>query len=269
MAELLFNRVFRYYGIPEDIVSDRGPQFISRVWKAFFSLLGVTVRLTSGYHPQSNGQTERKIQEVGRFLRTFCHGHQNSWNQFLGWAGFQPPLFPWSGEPSDMPAVDYWFQERESGTQPTISCSRQCAGKESRPTPVDQPHPYTSWGKRCGYLLGTSDCACLAGNSVPDLLAPSPSWNKSIQSPTDSNCLLSTRFTPHSMCHYLNPSLLLFSLEPGRPEEPPPPSNRRRRINYRVKEILESRRLGGRSEYLSTGRVMALKNAHGFPERTS
>ncbi len=60
-AELLFNQVVRYYGIPEDIVSDRGPQFISRVWKAFFSLLGVTVSLSSGYHPQSNGQTERKI----------------------------------------------------------------------------------------------------------------------------------------------------------------------------------------------------------------
>ncbi len=90
--------------------------------------------LTSGYHPQSNGQTERKIQEIGRFLRTFCHGHQNSWNQFLGWAeyaqnslhqistgltpfqcvlSFQPPLFPWSGEPSDVPAVDYWFRESE------------------------------------------------------------------------------------------------------------------------------------------------------------
>ncbi len=134
MAELLFNHVFRYYGIPEDIVSDRGPQFISRVWKAFFQLLGVTVSLSSGYHPESNGQTERKIQEVGRFLRTFYHGHQNSWNQFLGWAeyaqnslrqpstgltpfqcvlGFQPPLFPWSGEPSDVPAVDYWFRESE------------------------------------------------------------------------------------------------------------------------------------------------------------
>jgi len=133
-AELLFNYVFRYYGLPEDIVSDSGSQFTSRVWKAFFKLLGVAISLSSGYHPQTNGQTERKIQEIGRFLRTFCHGHQDSWNQFLGWAeyaqnslrqpttgltpfqcvlGYQPPLFPWDGEPSDVPAVDYWFRESE------------------------------------------------------------------------------------------------------------------------------------------------------------
>ncbi len=87
-AEMLFNSIFRTYGIPEDIVSDRGPQFISRFWHAFFNLLGVTVSLSSGYHPQSNGQTERKVQEVGRFLRTFCHGHQDYWNQFLGWAEY-------------------------------------------------------------------------------------------------------------------------------------------------------------------------------------
>ncbi len=151
MAELLFNRVFRYYGIPEDIVSDRGPQFISRVWKAFFSILGVTVSLTSGYHPQSNGQTQRKIQEVRRVLRTFCHGHQNSWKQFLGWAeyaqnslrqistgftpfqcvlGFQPPLFPWSGERSDIPAVDYWFRESESlGRSPPSAAAGSAQAK--------------------------------------------------------------------------------------------------------------------------------------------
>uniref|UniRef100_A0A9J7Y373 Integrase catalytic domain-containing protein n=1 Tax=Cyprinus carpio carpio TaxID=630221 RepID=A0A9J7Y373_CYPCA len=134
MAELMFNHVFRYFGIPKDTISDRGPQFISRVWRAFHSLLGVVVSLSSGYHPQSNGQTERKIQEIGRFLRTFCHGHQDSWNQFLGWAeyaqnslrqpstgltpfqsvlGYQPPLFPWSGEPSDVLSVEYWFRESE------------------------------------------------------------------------------------------------------------------------------------------------------------
>ncbi|KAK3549142.1 hypothetical protein QTP70_033347 [Hemibagrus guttatus] len=99
-AELMFNHIFRYFGIPEDIVSDRGPQFISRVWKAFFSRLGVAVSLSSGYHPQTNGQMERKIQEIGRYLRTFCHGHQDSWSQYLG-------------EPSNVPAVDYWFRESE------------------------------------------------------------------------------------------------------------------------------------------------------------
>ncbi len=54
--EIMFNNIFRHYGISEDIVSDSGPQFISRVWRAF-SLLGVTISLSLGYHPQSNGQT--------------------------------------------------------------------------------------------------------------------------------------------------------------------------------------------------------------------
>ncbi len=133
-AEVLLNSVFRYYGIPEHIISDQGPQFVSRVWRSFFKLLGVTVSLSSGYHPQTNGQTERKIQEIGHFLRTFCHSHQDSWNQFIGWAeytqnslrqpstgltpfqyvlGYQPPLFPWSGEPSEVPTIDYWFRESE------------------------------------------------------------------------------------------------------------------------------------------------------------
>ncbi|KAK3537860.1 hypothetical protein QTP70_019846 [Hemibagrus guttatus] len=133
-AELMFNHIFCYFGIPEDIISDRGPQFISRVWKAFFSRLGVAVSLSSGYHPQTNGQTERKIQEIGRYLCTLCHSHQDSWSQYLGWAeyaqnslrqpstgltpfqcvlGYQLPLFPWSGEPSNVPAVDYWFRKSE------------------------------------------------------------------------------------------------------------------------------------------------------------
>lgn len=78
----MFNHTFHYFGIPEEIISDRSPQFISRFWRA------VAVSLSSGYHPQSNEQTEKKIQEIGRFLRTFCHGHQHSWNQFLGWAKY-------------------------------------------------------------------------------------------------------------------------------------------------------------------------------------
>ncbi len=133
-AEALCNYVFRFYGLPEDIVSDRGPQFTSRVWSAFCQKLNINVSLTSGYHPQSNGQVERLNQELTRFLRSYCHRNQADWSRFLLWAeyaqnslckpatgltpfkcvlGFQPPLFPWSGEPSELPAVDSWLQRSE------------------------------------------------------------------------------------------------------------------------------------------------------------
>lgn len=63
-AELMFNHVFHNFIL--FFVSERGPQFISCVWKAFFTLLCVTTSHSSGYHPQTNGQTERKIQEIAR-----------------------------------------------------------------------------------------------------------------------------------------------------------------------------------------------------------
>ncbi len=56
----LFHQVFRVYGLPEDIVSDRGTHFTSQVWRAFCKHLDINVSLTSGYHPQANGQVETK-----------------------------------------------------------------------------------------------------------------------------------------------------------------------------------------------------------------
>ncbi|KAK3531965.1 hypothetical protein QTP86_002246 [Hemibagrus guttatus] len=72
MATTLFNQVFCTYGLPEDIVSDRGPQFTLWVWKAFCTLLGINVSLSSGYHPQSEGQMVRLNQEIGWYLRSYC-----------------------------------------------------------------------------------------------------------------------------------------------------------------------------------------------------
>ncbi len=132
-AELMCNEVFRYYGLPEDILSDRGPQFL---WSAF-KALEINVSLTSGYHPQSNGQAERLNQELVRFLRSYCSKNQLDWSRYLMWAeyaqnslqkpatrltpfqcilGFQPPLFPWSGKPTNVPSVpsvNDWIQRSE------------------------------------------------------------------------------------------------------------------------------------------------------------
>lgn len=64
------------YGILEDILNDRGVQFMSRVWFNFMEKLGVSETLTSGYHPQFNGWVGWANQKVGGFLRVFCSENQ-------------------------------------------------------------------------------------------------------------------------------------------------------------------------------------------------
>uniref|UniRef100_A0A8C7WRV6 Integrase catalytic domain-containing protein n=1 Tax=Oryzias sinensis TaxID=183150 RepID=A0A8C7WRV6_9TELE len=89
-ADALVHNVFRHHGLPLDIVSDRGPQFVSQVWKAFCTALGATISLTSGYHPQSNGQAERVNQELEASLRCLV----DRLSPFEAALGYPPPLFP-------------------------------------------------------------------------------------------------------------------------------------------------------------------------------
>lgn len=85
-ADILVREVVRYHGPPEEILSDRGPQFVSRFWRAFWQLMGVDVRLTTGYHPQSNGQTERVNQEMVKYLCSYCSSRPTTWANVLMWA---------------------------------------------------------------------------------------------------------------------------------------------------------------------------------------
>lgn len=77
--------VFHLHGIPRDIVSHRGPQFTSRVWKSFCAALGASVSLSSGYHPQSKGQTERMNQTLENALRCVAAQHPTAWGTYLPW----------------------------------------------------------------------------------------------------------------------------------------------------------------------------------------
>lgn len=88
LAEILFQHVFHYFGPPEDVVSECGPQFTSQVWSSFLEKLGVMVSLTSGYHLQSNVQVEWVNQEVGQLLQTFCAENQTGWARFIPWAKY-------------------------------------------------------------------------------------------------------------------------------------------------------------------------------------
>ena len=130
-AQLLLNHVFRLHGIPVEVVSDRGPQFSSVFWREFCSLLGATASLTSGYHPQSNGQAERMNQEMETTLRCMTSQNPSSWSQHLLWVeyahntltssatglspfqcayGYQPPLFPAREGEASCPSVQAFIR---------------------------------------------------------------------------------------------------------------------------------------------------------------
>lgn len=87
-AQLPTQHVFRLHGIPLDIVSDCGPQFTSRVWKEFCTNLGAQVSLSSGFHPQTNGQSEWANQELEAMLRCVVSSNQALWNDQLAWVEY-------------------------------------------------------------------------------------------------------------------------------------------------------------------------------------
>lgn len=70
-AQLFFKHIVKYWGLPKDIVSDQDPRFTDIFWTELFKLLGSTLSMSSSFHPQSDGQTERFNSMLEEYLRHF------------------------------------------------------------------------------------------------------------------------------------------------------------------------------------------------------
>jgi transposase InsO family protein len=81
-AKLLVKHVFRYHGLPDKIISDRGPQFTSKVWGHIFTILGIKLALSTSYHPQTDGQTERINSIWEQLVRNFVNYLQDDWEDY-------------------------------------------------------------------------------------------------------------------------------------------------------------------------------------------
>ena len=125
-VDLFTTYVIRLHVIPCNIVSDRGPQFTARVWQAFCHGIGSTASLSSGYHPQTNGQAERANQALEATLHCVTTSNPASWSLHVPWVeyslntmvsaatglspfqcslGYQPPLFPSQEMEAAVPSV--------------------------------------------------------------------------------------------------------------------------------------------------------------------
>jgi len=71
------------YGPPATVLSDNGPQFRSTFFQRVCSLLGISNRYSTTYHPQTNGQVERYNRTIVGQLRTYVEDHQDRWDEFV------------------------------------------------------------------------------------------------------------------------------------------------------------------------------------------
>jgi transposase InsO family protein len=74
-ATLLQDNLFKGFGLSDKMISDRDPRFAAHAFQELLKLLNIKLNLTTAYHPQSNGTTERVNQEIEAYLSIYCTSH--------------------------------------------------------------------------------------------------------------------------------------------------------------------------------------------------
>ena len=79
----MMKEIVSRHGIPVSIVSDKDPRFTSRFWKSFQDCLGTKLNMSTAYHPQTDGQSERTIQTLEDMLRVCVVDFKGNWDEYL------------------------------------------------------------------------------------------------------------------------------------------------------------------------------------------
>jgi len=89
LAVVFAREGWKHHGLHTDcIVSDRDSRFTSQIWKEFLQLLGIRLRMSTAFHPQTDGQRERLNQTIETYLLTFVRKEQDDWVRLLPMAEF-------------------------------------------------------------------------------------------------------------------------------------------------------------------------------------
>jgi hypothetical protein len=88
LAKLFVREVWRLHGLPKEIVSDRDPRFTSAFWQEVLRLIGTKQSMSTAFHPQSDGQTERVNSILEGMLRHYVSEDQTDWDECLDAAEF-------------------------------------------------------------------------------------------------------------------------------------------------------------------------------------
>jgi len=94
VALLYLNNVIPHYGIPHKIISDRDIRFVSKFSTELCRILNIHQNISTAYHPQTDGASERTNQTLEQYLRVFCGTQQNNWHAWLPLAQYTKNSWP-------------------------------------------------------------------------------------------------------------------------------------------------------------------------------
>jgi hypothetical protein len=113
LARVFVKEVVANHGIPQQLISDRDKLFTSNFWTALMQILGVKHKLSTAYHPQTDGQTERLNQVLEQYLRCYVNDCQDNWVQLLPVAQIAYNQSPTTSTGTSPFYANYGFEPRD------------------------------------------------------------------------------------------------------------------------------------------------------------
>jgi len=286
LTKIFAREIWRFHGLPTDIVSDRDSRFTSETWKGFLELLGIRPRMSTPFHPQTDEQTERLNQTIEAYLRAFVSKNQDDWVSLLPMAEFAynnsvmignglTPFFANYGfhlATTNPPAVEplnpastvyaHWMQMVHEDSRQGLEKAQERMRRYSAPARKEPP----------AYQVG--DLVMLNGRNIktrrptkkPDHKNHGPFQIEKIVSPLAVRLTLPRKWKIHNVFH-------VSLLEPYRTSEhraPPDPSRVLREADdieqseeYDVEEVMSSAERGRGNNK----RILYLSKWLDYPER--
>jgi len=154
VAQLYFDNIYRWFGLPSKVISDRDPRFTSHFGRALANKIGVKQNLSTTFHPQTDGLSERKNQWVEQYLRLVANAQQGDWSKWLTVAstvhndhvnttlgitpsevllGYRPTLHPDQQTETNNQAVEQHLETMSQRRAQAIAAINKVANKNATP----------------------------------------------------------------------------------------------------------------------------------------
>jgi hypothetical protein len=275
LAHLFLTHVFRSHGVPSQFVTDRGAVFVSEFWQAFLELLGVSSAMSSAYHPQTDGNTERVNRVMEDVLRHYVDASQTNWEALLplvefaindSWHesiravpfavvyGRRPPL-PLDSVLRGEESVNAEFSNEKASEQAELITQAVKQAKLAMEAAQQRQKAYADAKRRdVDFVVGQEVLLSTVNirpkfKGSPKLL---PKWIGpykivKVINPVAFKLELPASLKLHSVFHA---SLLKAYKSDGVVQPPPPPEMIEGELEYVVEDILSHRWRGKKLEYL-------------------